>query len=73
MKVVKLLAVGSSLGIVVPKDMLRKLGWFKGDDIVQYERDGDIVLQNPNRHEVRKVSTRKDHGDRRTAGNSNPV
>jgi antitoxin component of MazEF toxin-antitoxin module len=73
MKVVKLLAVGTSIGVVVPRDMLRKLGWYKGDAIVQQEFEGTLVLHNPNRHEVRKVSTRKDVGDGRTAVNANSV
>jgi antitoxin component of MazEF toxin-antitoxin module len=73
MKIGKLLGVGTSLGVVVPRHILRELGWYKGDIIVQHVQDGALVLHNPNRHDVLAVKTRKEYGDGRTASNSNPV
>jgi antitoxin component of MazEF toxin-antitoxin module len=73
MKIGKLLGVGTSLGVVVPRHILRELGWFKGDIIVQSVQDGALVLHNPNRHEVSLITTRKALGDGRTSSNSNTV
>lgn len=47
MKEVTLTVLGSQLGIAVPKDYVRVLGWVRGDKLVTYIQDGDVIMHNP--------------------------
>ena len=44
MSVLKLTAIGNSVGVILPKELLAKLGVTKGDTLFAVETDGGIRL-----------------------------
>jgi antitoxin component of MazEF toxin-antitoxin module len=63
MKIGKLIQIGQSLAIVIPKATLRQLGWMRGDHIVQQIEDGKVVMDNLHRRTLKFTSTRAEYGD----------
>jgi antitoxin component of MazEF toxin-antitoxin module len=63
MKVGKVLKIGDSLGIVIPRPILRKLSWWQHDYIVQEVHGDTLVLRNVTQLSVRPVHTREEYGD----------
>lgn len=53
MQQIKVLRVGSQLGIALPRSLQRALGWMQGDYVCVSTRDGDIVLRNDTRRLTR--------------------
>jgi len=46
MKPIKLLGVGDQLGIAIPRDFERALGWVRGDVLSASIKGGDLVIRN---------------------------
>lgn len=63
MKITRLTRVGNSLGVVVPTDTLREIGWWQGDTIKQSVVDGKLVLQNLTQHNIQRVHEHAEFGD----------
>lgn len=65
MKMGKLLQVGNSLAVVIPKHHARQLGWMAGDVIGQQVSEENLVLKNVTRPKIRFVQTVREYGDGR--------
>lgn len=63
MKVGKLIKVGDSIALVIPRSHLRKLGWFRGDFVTQEVLEAGILLKNMREHLVKPMHTRAEYGD----------
>lgn len=65
MKVGKLLKVGDSMGICVPKAYLRQLCWLIGDYLVLEIRGDELVIRNSQQRKVTLINERREYGDGR--------
>lgn len=68
MKVGKLCTIGECVGVVVPAQYRKQLGWLKGDQIAQEILGNTIVLHNVTQHMMTLTTHRKAYGD----GAANP-
>jgi len=71
MKVGKLLTIGESIGVVIPRQYLRELGWLKGDRLAQAIRGKELVIRNVEAHTVSTSHQRRQFGDSTASGGSN--
>lgn len=63
MKVGKVLKIGDSLGIVIPRPILRKLSWWQADHLVMEVQDDTLVLRNLTQLKARPIHTREEYGN----------
>jgi antitoxin component of MazEF toxin-antitoxin module len=68
MKIGKLCTVGDSTGIVIARDHLEQLGWFKGDQLQQVVLGDELVIRNLTERSVRPARTPKEWGDDKLSG-----
>lgn len=68
MKIGKLCTIGDSKGIVIPREHLNQLGWFKGDQLEQVVMGNELVVRNLTPRTVRPTVTAKDWGDAKLRG-----
>lgn len=61
----RLIRLGTSLVVVIPKPALTQLGWFQADEIESQVRDGTIVLQNTTKHTIRPITEVRGYGDKK--------
>jgi antitoxin component of MazEF toxin-antitoxin module len=63
MKVGKIMKVGDSMAVVIPRSHLRRLGWLRGDLLTQEVVDSQLVLRNMRNPVVYPIHTRRENGD----------
>lgn len=63
MAVTRITRLGNSLGVVVPRQTLREMGWWQGDVVKQSIVDGNLVLQNITQQKVLPVLNPTEFGD----------
>lgn len=63
MKIGKLCTIGDSSGIVITRDNLEQLGWFRGDQLAQEVIGDSLVVKNLTPRTVRPIKTRKEYGN----------
>lgn len=63
MKVGKITRVGSSMAIVIPRSHLRRLGWLRGDFIMQEVNGDQLVLRNMRAPLLHPIHTRREDGE----------
>ena len=68
MKIGKLCTIGASKGVVITRDHLEQLGWFKGDQLQQVVIGNELVIRNLTERSVRPVVTAKEWGDGKLRG-----
>jgi antitoxin component of MazEF toxin-antitoxin module len=62
-KVGTIIKIGNSLGVIIPRATLRKLGWWQGDKVVQSADNGEFKLQNLAQLTVKPRRDRSQLGD----------
>jgi antitoxin component of MazEF toxin-antitoxin module len=53
MKIATLTGVGGNMGVALPWDFVRSLGWVKGDKLALSIEGGDIVIRNSSQRAAR--------------------
>jgi antitoxin component of MazEF toxin-antitoxin module len=61
----KIIKVGNSLALVVPKAHARQLGWLPGDVVAQEISGDKLILQNVTRPKIRFIQTVREYGNGR--------
>lgn len=61
MKRGKLTVIGNSVGVVIARPTLHRLGWMPGDLILQDVQEDRITLHNVNRTRMLFTRTRGEH------------
>lgn len=65
MKQITLTGVGASLGVALPRDFVRALGWIRGDKLAATIEGGDIVIRNSSERAARFTREFKQRADQR--------
>jgi hypothetical protein len=59
----RLVRIGNSLGIIIPRRALRQLSWWQADAIEIQVQDGMLVLRNLQARQLQPIHTRPEYGD----------
>lgn len=59
----RLVRIGNSIGMVVPKNTLRELGWWQADTIRYEVQDGRLIIENVTQKRVKPVHITREYGD----------
>lgn len=63
MRVGKIIAIGTSLAVVIPTKHLNRLGWMRGDAIEQRVEDERVILENVHRRSIKPMYSTAEYGD----------
>jgi antitoxin component of MazEF toxin-antitoxin module len=59
----RLVRIGNSLGVIVPKRNLDSMGWWQSDILHQEVKDGQLVIRNMTQRPLQPMHTKHQYGD----------
>jgi antitoxin component of MazEF toxin-antitoxin module len=59
----RLVRIGNSMGVILPRRLLNSMSWWQADMLHVEEQDGRIVIRNLTQKQIQPMHTRYEHGD----------
>ena len=63
MTVGRLVRIGNSLGLIIPKKHLGAMSWWQGDVLRQEVRDGKLIIHNLTQKKLQPMHETAEYGD----------